>query len=476
MNEQKKLPRVLLVDDMPANIKVLVQTLRSDHFISVATDGERALQLAESEKPDLILLDIMMPGIDGYEVCRRLKENPKTLKIPVIFITSKDDVADEMKGLALGAVDYITKPFSPVIVKARVNTQVGLKKAREEIEGQKKDLERRNSFIRNTFGRYMSDEVVNTLLDTPDGLLLGGELKQVVVVMSDLRGFSAICEWLSPQEVMAILNMYLKVMTNIILRHNGTIIELMGDGILTLFGAPVMRQDDGQRAVACALEMQQAMGLVNARNREKGFPALRMGIGINAGKVVVGNIGSEKRSKYGVVGTNINLAARIESYAVGGQVLVSESVQELCNVPLRIDDWFQVSPKGVIQPITIYAAGGIGGPYGLYLPKPEEDRLQEIPAGLMAQFVILEEKNVGGNRHEGRVVGLSRQEADLLTEVHIDRFANLKINLYQEGRQVASEIYGKMVRAGGGEPALFRIVFTSTPPEAEVCIEAIVKG
>ncbi|MCA9450968.1 MAG: adenylate/guanylate cyclase domain-containing protein, partial [Candidatus Omnitrophica bacterium] len=180
-----------------------------------------------------------------------------------------------------------------------------------------KQLERRNAFITRTFGRYLSDDVVERILDDPRGLSLGGELRTVTVLMNDLRGFTSMCERLRPAEVVALLNRYLECMTAVILEHEGTIDEFIGDAILVIFGAPLARPDDARRAVACALSMMLAMDEFSAWCLERGLPQLEMGIGLNTGDVIVGNIGSERRLKYGIVGATVNLTSRIETYTVG---------------------------------------------------------------------------------------------------------------------------------------------------------------
>src|SRR6266566_2093940 len=184
-----------------------------------------------------------------------------------------------------------------------------------------KATEAHGAFIRETFGRYVSDDVVASLLDSPEGLKLGGELRRVTVMMSDLRGFTPLAERLTPEEAIRFLNDYLQTMVDLILRYRGTINEIMGDGILVIFGAPTAAPDDAERALACAVAMQQAMGGLNARNRERGLPEIEMGIGVHTGEVIVGNIGSERRMKYAAVGSAVNLTGRIESYTTGGEIL-----------------------------------------------------------------------------------------------------------------------------------------------------------
>src|SRR5262249_42312880 len=182
--------------------------------------------------------------------------------------------------------------------------------------------------MRDTFGRYVLDDVVASLLSSPEALALGGELRKVTVMMSDLRGFTAVAERLTAEEAVRFLNGYLQTMVDLILKYRGTINEIMGDGILVIFGAPTVAPDDAERAVACAVAMQVAMEGVNARSRERGLPEVEMGIGVHTGEVIVGNIGSARRMKYAAVGTNVNLTGRIESYTTGGQILISDSTRQ----------------------------------------------------------------------------------------------------------------------------------------------------
>ena len=277
--------------------------------------------------------------------------------------------------IEMGAEDYLMKPPDQVLLRARIGACLDKKRMRDqEIELHKQlrqvnaALEVRNRFIRETFGRYLSDEIVENILESPTGLNLGGETRNVTVMMSDLRGFTTLGEQLPPEDVVGMINIYLEKMTEVILKYHGTIDEFIGDAILVIFGAPIQRQDDALCAVACAIEMQLAMDEVNRRNCEVGYPELAMGIGINTGSVVVGNIGSTKRVKYGVVGKNVNLTSRIESYTSGGQILVSESTVNACAGMLRINGTMEVTPKGINHPITIYDVGGIAGDFNVCLP------------------------------------------------------------------------------------------------------------
>ena len=199
----------------------------------------------------------------------------------------------------------------------------------------------------------VSEEVVAQLLDAPKGFELGGELRKVTILMSDLRGFTALAECLEPQEVMTFLNRYLEAMVDVILAYRGTIIEMLGDGLLVLFGAPLSRDDDAERAVACALAMQLRLDATNAPNRQAGLPEVDMGIGIHTGEVVVGDIGSKQRTKYGGGGSAMNLTGRIESYTTGGQILVSSTTYAETAALLTVSHQLTVEPKGVAAHHTL---------------------------------------------------------------------------------------------------------------------------
>jgi adenylate cyclase len=213
--------------------------------------------------------------------------------------------------------------------------------------------------IRETFGRYLSEEVVNEILKSPGGVELRGELREITILVSDIRGFTHTTELLQPGQVLEMLNRYLEEMTDIIMKHGGTIDEFTGDGILVFFGAPTFVSDHCTRAVACALEMQKAMGELNRGNLGLGLPELQMGIGVNSGELIVGNIGSEKRKKYGAVGSPINLAFRIQSQAAGGEVLISPAVLDNCDGELLVDGARECNLKGIEQAMVLYRVEGV---------------------------------------------------------------------------------------------------------------------
>jgi ammonium transporter len=330
-------------------------------------------------------------------------------------------------------------------------------------------LEARTKLIRKTFGRYVSDEVVEQLLKSPNALELGGERKKITILTSDLRGFTAISERLEPEEVVKILNFYLQYMTKIILSYNGTIDKFIGDGILVLFGAPTSREDDAQRAIACAISMQLAMSEINQQIKAWGLPELDMGIGINTGEVVVGNIGSEQRTDYSVIGSPVNLAYRIESYSTGGQILISESTKEETEHLVKIYSETKVKPKGVKEPITIYSINGIAGKYNLFL-EVQEEIFYNLPEPILFNYRILSGKHISEELFIAKITDLSRKSAKILMDsTHncslLEPLTNLKLNFQLPDNQYNHhDIYAKVMESNPNT-LTFKIDFTSLPRE-----------
>ena len=281
--------------------------------------------------------------------------------------------------------------------------------------------------IRTYFSRYLTDAVVKSLLETPEGLQLGGDRRKVTILMCDLRGFSTISEKMPPEKVVDILNVFLGTMTEAIAPYEGTIDEFIGDAILVLFGAPIYRADDAARAVASAIAMQLSMRSVNQKLGQMGLPEIAMGIGINTGEVVAGNIGSQSRAKYAVVGNHVNLTARIESYTVGGQILISESTYaEIADIA-KTNGSMEVEPKGVSQPISIYDIYGIGGNYDLELPAIGES-LTNLEVPIPVTYRILEEKHLGTDILNGEIWRLSLHGAEMSVSQPITSLMNLKVH------------------------------------------------
>jgi adenylate cyclase len=455
--------RLLVVDDSAANLDMLTRRLRGRGYeVTGASDGPGALRAIEKEPFDAVLLDVVMPGMSGLEVLETIRLTHSVADLPVIMATSRDGSGHIVEALRLGANDYVTKPLDFPVVRARLKTQLLLKQARDRLQRVTDELALRNRFITKTFGRYLSDEVVARLLEAPGGLLLGGERRTVTMLMSDLRGFTSISEELSPEQVVRLLNNYLGEMADLVAEYRGLVDEFVGDAILAIFGAPLPAEGDAERAVACAVAMQRAMDGINARNEAQGLPRIEMGIAVHTGEVVVGNIGSEQRTKYGIVGSQVNLTARIESHTVGGQVLISrpclEAAGEICDVGGRFD----VRAKGFSEPLTAFEVRGIRGSYNLEVPRTDTT-LSPAATPVPIRFWILSDKQVGESSFPGSLVALSPAGGLVRTERRVRALSNVMIQLGNGGSDApGAELYAKVV---GSSPdgTGFEIRFTSVP-------------
>jgi class 3 adenylate cyclase len=455
--------RVLVVDDIELNRSMLSRRLERKSFqVDTAEGGREAIEKIRSQRYDIVLLDIMMPDVSGYDVLQEVRKTHSPLELPIIMATAKDQGEDIVSAFKLGANDYIVKPIDFPVALARIETQLSRKRAMEEARRLTTELERHNEFIRKTFGRYLSREVVESLLSSPEGLRLGGEKRGITIMMSDLRGFTQLSEKLDPEQVVAVLNNYLGKMAEIVTQHNGTIDEFIGDAILAIFGAPIRRDDDAERAVICALQMQLAMREVNEENRKNGFPELEMGIAVNTGECVVGNIGSQKRTKYGVVGSHVNLTGRIESYTVGGQILVSKATADAVGAKLKLGEELQLGAKGFREPVTVYELLGIGDPHHLDLPARSEE-LRPLVREIPILVEVVEGKHVTGEPIGAKLVALSMDQASIRLERELERLANVRLRLTGlNGVIIPGDLYAKVTSSADSR---FVLRFTAVPEE-----------
>lgn len=451
--------KILIVDDVPKNIQVLGSLLFHENYdVSFASNGSDAISLAEQNHIDLILLDVMMPGMNGFETCVRLGKNPKTSGIPVIFMTALNDLEDKVKGFQSGGVDFITKPFESQEVLARVKSQLKIGRLQAELQLKVNELEKRNRFITDVFGTYLSDDVVENLLDNPDNIKPGGELREISILMADLRGFSSTAETLNPGLTLQLLNLFIEKMTDVIQKYEGTINEVLGDALLVLFGAPFYKEDHADRAIACALEMQNQIDPLNNQLSVMHLPPVRMGIGINSGEVIVGNIGSSKRLKYGVVGRNVNLTARIESYTVGYQILISEQTFHNVSGEVSVEKVIKVNPKGVKQPVHLFDVTGIKGNFNVILHLPDHS-LTILQNPIKITFEVLDDSETVKKEKYGEISKISIHEAELISAEQIRVYGNLKMEMASNcGAHFVETVHAKVInRISNG----YVIVFTS---------------
>lgn len=334
-------------------------------------------------------------------------------------------------------------------------------KAMERIRALNDQLELRNKLLSETFGRFLSDEIVKQLLETPDGLALGGKKRTLTVMMSDLRGFTAMSERMDAADLVSMLNHYLGEMTEVIERRGGTIIEFIGDGIMAIFGAPAPTQTHAADAIAAAVEMEARMASVNAWNTERDYPVLEMGIGLNTGEVIIGNIGSEKRTKYGVVGSHVNLCGRIESYTVGGQVLVSPLTREMCAAELEIAQEMTVYPKGVKGELVLSQVTGIGAPYNV-TAKIEGAKPRTLARPIPVRFHKLNGKHGGEKSFYGGITAVAHDSAVLDTETDLEVYDNIQLD-------AGGKLFCKVMEKQDDGCLLIR--YTSVPADYEAWLK-----
>ncbi len=466
---------LLVVDDTQEIRDLLTLRLGARGFeVTTAEDGEAALRQVAEQPFDAMLLDLMMPGLSGLDVLRSVRERFPASALPVIMATARSSAREIIEALELGANDYVTKPFDFPVVMARLEAQLALKRERDRTRRLAQDLEVRNRFIQATFGRYLSEEVVGAILSSPEGLLLGGELRKVTILMSDLRGFTALSEDLRPPQVVRLLNSYLGTMADVIFAQHGMIDEFVGDAILAIFGAPLARADDARRAVVCAVSMQLALGELNRRNEEQGLPRLEMGLALHTGEVVVGNIGSERRAKYGVVGPPVNVTSRIESFAVGGQILISEAALREAGTDVRVGERLVIEAKGTRGPIVAYDLQGIGGEYALFLPEEHERPVPLVPP-LPVRYRFVEGKHLEGDSLEGAFEELGIRGAVLRTPRRLRPLSTLQFEIALPGG-APLELYAKVVELREGREDLYAVRFTSVPAPVEARLRSLLSS
>jgi class 3 adenylate cyclase len=312
---------ILIADDDRVGRKLLQRLLEDDgHTVRVAADGREALALFADGPTDVVLLDILMPELDGIATLERLRTTPGAEFVPVIMISAVDEIESVVRCIEIGADDYLTKPFNPVLLRARINA--GLAKKRLH------DLERAR--VHDVFSRFLPEHVVDDVLArTDDDLRLGGVRTVGTVMFTDLRGFTAFTERRSPDLVIAALNRYFDETSDAILEHGGTLVAYRGDGFLAVFGAPIEIEDHADRALATAREMVELrLPRFNRWLDENGFDEeVRMGVGLATGPFMSGNVGSLRRLEYTVHGDTVNTASRIEGMTktVGGPILLADS-------------------------------------------------------------------------------------------------------------------------------------------------------
>ena len=360
-------PKILVVDDTPKNVKLLADVLSAKGYaVATASSGAEALAQVEAEKPDLVLLDVVMPEMSGYEVCRQIRVQPGAEILPVVMVTALDPAEERIKGLEAGADDFLSKPIHQAELLARVRSLLRIKELYEtvqaqaaELAGWNQTLERRVEEqvaqlerlgrLKRFFSPQLAELIVTGGTDDP----LKTHRRDITVVFLDLRGFTSFAENVEPEEVMAVLRDYHGEMGKLILEHEGTLERFTGDGMMIFFNDPVPVADAADRAIRMSLAMRQRVAEMIVGWRKLGYD-LALGIGIARGYATIGGIGFEGRWDYGAIGTVTNLASRLCGEAKPGQIIVSKKFVATIEDLVETEPIGELTLKGFHRPITAY--------------------------------------------------------------------------------------------------------------------------
>ncbi|MCZ6556543.1 MAG: response regulator [SAR324 cluster bacterium] len=375
----RETPCILVVDDQPANRDIFQTRLTvSGYQVILAGDGEEALRVAREQLPDLVLLDVMMPKINGIDVCRELKGDPSLPYIPIIMVTAKADSKDVVVGLEAGAEEYLTKPVDQAALVARVKSMLRIKDLHDKVQEQAARLEAQSQELAGwnrtleervqkqlaeleragRLKRFFSPQLAEALLSSGAEEFLQSHRQEITVVFCDLRGFTAFSETVAPEELMEVLRTYHGAMGTLISRFEGTLERFTGDGLMVFFNDPQPVPDHGERAVRMALAMRAEMEGLSEAWRKQGHQ-LDFGVGIARGYATLGMIGFEGRVDYGAIGPVTNLAARLCEQARGGQILVSQRVFADVEALVESRSAGNLELKGIHNPVTTYDVLGL---------------------------------------------------------------------------------------------------------------------
>jgi adenylate cyclase len=337
--------RLLVVDDNKVNRLLLGRGLEQQgHTVSFAENGRQALELIRSQPFDIILLDIQMPEMDGYQLLEIITSDVHLRDIPVIMTTSMEELDSVVKCIELGAEDYLNKPVNPVLLRARVNASLEKKRLRDQ--------------QRELIKKFATAEVAEDMAES--GFALGGKFIEATAMFSDIRGFTSITESQSPADTIELLNTYYTLMFEAISGNSGVVNQMVGDGLMAIFGAPLPLENKEDQAVRAALEMIEMIDLFNFDLTAQGKAAIRIGIGIATGNVIAGYTGTSRRATYTCVGDTVNLAARLESHTkvAGKPILIDETTKLALRSPFSIDEVGEVEIKGKAQAVKVFTVHG----------------------------------------------------------------------------------------------------------------------
>ena len=335
---------ILITDDNRVNRLLLGRGLEQQgHVIAFAENGREALDLLRRQPFDLLLLDVLMPELDGYRVLAELKQDPHLRDIPVIMTSALDELDSVVKCVEMGAEDYLTKPINPILLNARINASLEKKRLRDQ--------------QRELISKFATKEVADDLLTS--GFSLGGKHVDASAMFCDIRSFTSIAEAREPAETIELLNDYYLLMMDAIGSEGGVVNQMIGDGLMAIFGAPLPRPDHRLRAVLAACQMVQMIALFNEEQAAAGKVQIEIGVGVASGTVVAGYTGTLHRATYTCVGDTVNVAARLEAHTktLNRPILIDENTRAGLGGEVAVEEQGELSLKGKLQPVKVYAVG-----------------------------------------------------------------------------------------------------------------------
>jgi class 3 adenylate cyclase len=359
--------KVLVVDDTPHNVKLLADLLGvKGYAVATAVNGEEALAKVASESPDIILLDVMMPGLSGYDVCRRLRADPATALLPIVLVTSLDPQGERVKGIEAGADDFLPKPINQAELFARVRSLLRVKSLQDEVKRQAEALKEWNAKLEERVAeqvtqlkgmaqlkRFFAPAVAEAIVSAGERSILAPHRREISYVFVDLRGFTAFTDSAEPEEVESVLQLFHATMGALIDRYEGTLDRFAGDGILIFYNDPLPVPDAAQRATSMALAMQEHFRPLRERWSKMGYD-LDLGIGIARGYATLGAFGYEGRVDYTAIGSVVNLAARLSNEAGPGEVLIDRRTRAALDDAADVESLGPIALKGFTQPVPVF--------------------------------------------------------------------------------------------------------------------------
>ena len=364
---------ILVVDDIEKNVKLLADVLAVKGFrVSTAFSGEQALERINTDAPDVVLLDVMMPGISGYDVCRAIRADPRHAMLPIVLVTALDPAQERIKGLEAGADDFLTKPVNQPELMARVRSLLRIKMLHDEVQCQKAELQAWNQTLEQRVAegvvklervgrlkRFFSPHLAEAILAGTEADLLKAHRREISVVFIDLRGFTAFTDRAEPEEVMELLHEFHAIMGRIVMAHSGTLERFAGDSVMVFFNDPVPVERHAEQAVRMGLAMQAAFPPLAADWSARGFE-LGLGCGIAQGYATLGQIGFEGRWDYAAIGSVTNLAARLCGEAKGGEIIVDRKIMAKLGAMVQATPLGPLTLKGLMQPVLAFSILGLG--------------------------------------------------------------------------------------------------------------------